>query len=166
MLQRGSFRSDLFARLQGFTLRLWPLAKRREDIGLLVADHLPRIAPARADDITFTAEAARALVAYAWPLNVRELVQVLTHAVALAQDGVIEAKHLPPDLTALAARPVSHVTAPSDLSAEDAALRKDLIERLRRSRGNVTAVARDMSKATMQLYRLMRRLEVDPKTFR
>jgi transcriptional regulator with GAF, ATPase, and Fis domain len=59
-----------------------------------------------------------------------------------------------------------HVAAPSDLSAEDAALRTDLIERLRRSRGNVTAVARDMSKATMQLYRLMRRLEVDPKSFR
>jgi transcriptional regulator of acetoin/glycerol metabolism len=90
------FRHDLFARLAGFTVRLPPLRWRREDLGLLIAGLLRRIAPDRAERISFTAEAGRALVRYRWPLNIRELEQCLASAVVLARDGVIDAAHLSP----------------------------------------------------------------------
>jgi hypothetical protein len=53
-----------------------------------------------------------------------------------------------------------------ELSPEDVALRDDLLSRLERCEGNVAAVAREMDKATMQVYRWMRRLGLDPRRFR
>lgn len=161
----GTFRSDLFARLAGFTHRLCPLAARREDIGLIVAHHLPLLMPPPVDDVTLTAEAAYALVAYAWPLNVRELVHAIARAVSLAHDGVIGIEHLPPALAAISLAGQAS-SQPANLSPEDSALRAELTEHLERHQGNVSAVARELGKATMQLYRLMHRLGVDPKQHR
>jgi transcriptional regulator of acetoin/glycerol metabolism len=166
MVERGTFRRDLFARLQGFAYYLWPLADRREDIGLLVADHLVRLAPSQAGDLRIAAAAARALVAYSWPYNVRELVQVLARALPFARDGIVEAAHLPQPLANLAESPPKLVDAPIDLSPLDAALRIELVERLERCKGNVAAVAREMRKGTMQVYRWMQRLGIDPREFR
>jgi DNA-binding NtrC family response regulator len=166
MVKRGTFRQDLFARLQGFTYRLWPLAQRREDIGLLVAHHLARLTEPAVTHSRISADAARALIAYAWPLNVRELVQALARALPLARDGAIEVEHLPRAVAEASASPAQRPEALEPLSAEDTALREDLVTRLRESRGNVARVARDMNKKPMQVYRWMRALGVDPKAFR
>jgi DNA-binding NtrC family response regulator len=165
MVERGTFRRDLFARLQGYTQRLWSLADRREDIGGLVAHHLLRLAPPQASGLRIAGEAARILVEHSWPLNVRELVQTLSRALTLAPDRVIEVEHLPASLTSIAAA-ARETGPPPGLSVDDVALRAELVERLQRCQGNVAAVAREKKKATIQLYRLMQRLGIDPKAFR
>jgi transcriptional regulator with PAS, ATPase and Fis domain len=82
MIASGQFRRDLFARLSGHELELPPLRERREDIGLLVAELVTRLAPARAARLRLTTAAARALLAHDWPMNVRELEQCLASAIA------------------------------------------------------------------------------------
>ena len=172
MIQRGEFRSDLFARLQGFTHRLWRLGDRREDVGELVAELLPQVASASAESLRISVEAARTLTEYEWPLNVRELAQSLSRAVTLTNGEPIELAHLglaqkgPPIEAAAFPKGGTRAAAPTNLSPEDEALRQSLILHLRRCEGNVAAVARELNKAPMQVYRWMRRLQIDPKTYR
>jgi transcriptional regulator of acetoin/glycerol metabolism len=166
MVEQGRFRRDLFARLQGFTHRLWPLAQRREDVGLLVAELLNRLAKERADRVRISVDAARALLRYEWPLNVRELAQSLSRGLTLADDGLIDVSHLPPALTTAATRRPALAEPPASLSAEQAVVRAELVANLERCRGNVAAVARHMKRAPMQIYRWMQRLGIDPRVFR
>lgn len=165
MAETGEFRADLFARLCGFTHRLWPLRERREDVGLLVADLLSAASSGGEREVKLTADAARALVLHRWPRNVRELAHTLSRALALA-GGAIDAVHLPDDLRGAPADNVAPPLRPLPLSPADAALRDELFQRLGRTRGNVAAVAREMGKAPMQVYRWMQRFGLDPKTHR
>jgi transcriptional regulator with PAS, ATPase and Fis domain len=93
-VQDGTFREDLFYRLQVFDISLPPLRDRPSDVPALaelvladVAKTLARSVPRLADD------ALEALTAYDWPGNVRELQNVLTRA-AILSDGDIERRHL------------------------------------------------------------------------
>jgi DNA-binding NtrC family response regulator len=166
MVDKGEFRRDLFARLCGFTHRLPPLARRREDIGVLVSELLDRLAPGGAAAMTFTAPAAEALVRYEWPLNTRELVQALAHALALAPEKLIDIHHLPASLSEARPAAAQPIAAPDPLTPREATLRAELVSRLERREGNVSAVAREMKKAPMQIYRWMQRLGIDPGAFR
>src|SRR5207244_2045743 len=80
-----SLRPDLRARLAGFTHHLWPLRERIEDLGVVLAELLPRALGERAKTTILSPEAGRALLAHDWPLNVRELNQALGVAIALAK---------------------------------------------------------------------------------
>jgi hypothetical protein len=156
LVAEGRFRADLFARLSGFALRLPPLRERLCDLGLLIADLLPRLSPERAAGATFGLEAARALFAHRWPLNARELEQCLSAALALSGGGPIELGHLPPAVqSAQLARPQS-----------DLGQREHLEGLLREHRGNVAGVARAAGKARMQVQRWMKRYGIDPQSFR
>jgi transcriptional regulator of acetoin/glycerol metabolism len=158
----GGFRSDLLARLRGYTHVLHPLCERMADLGVILADVLAQVAGERAPRLTLTPEAARALLRYSWPLNIRELRQAMASAVALAIDDVIDVQHLPAELTA----PPSSRTRESSPPFVDDVLRDRLIALLHENRGNVTAVARAMGKAPAQINRWMRRLVIDPDAFR
>ena len=174
----GRFRADLFARISGFTIQLPPLRWRREDLGLLIAALLRKLDPDRAAGITFTCEAARALMRYRWPLNVRELEKCLESALALAQDGRIDLQHLPPAVRRAAEagsdpEPALRHLARAEpgaslrpLSAEDARRREELIVLLREHRGNVAAVARVLGKGRMQVHRWARRFALRLGDFR
>src|SRR3989454_2079321 len=88
------FRPDLLARLGGVTVQLPPLRERREDLGLLAAALLQRHFPGRR--VVLGSEAARALLVYPWPLNVRELERCLQAAVVLAGGGPLRLRPPPP----------------------------------------------------------------------
>jgi transcriptional regulator of acetoin/glycerol metabolism len=122
-------------------------------------------APAHA---RFSREAARALFRWSWPHNVRELEKALALAVALSGNGRIELSHLPEVVrTAPESRPdpmASHAARP--LSEADVNRRTELIELLRQHHGNVSAVARQMGVARMQIQRWCRRFHLDPASFR
>jgi len=93
----GRFRADLYARLSGHRFVIPPLRERREDLGLLTAALLRRIAPSSGSpghDVRFEPAAARALCRYSWPLNVRELETCLVSALVLARGGAIGVEHL------------------------------------------------------------------------
>ncbi len=153
------FRSDLLARLSGYRCTLAPLRERREDFGLLAAALLER---SEAPAVTFSVEAARALLRHRWPLNVRELEKCLAGALVLAAGGQVEVEHLPDPVRASADLPPPAPPA----GGPDAARREELIALLRDHRGNVTAVARSLGKARTQVQRWLRRFRVDPLSFR
>lgn len=159
-VQSGAFRADLLARLAGFILRLPPLRDRRVDIGLLVAQLLARHGGEKAGHMKFQSEACIALFRRRWLLNIRELDQALAAASVLASgQGEIEASHLgeePPSTHA--AEPVAN-EPPQDT-------RERLRQSLARHRGNISAVARDMGKARMQIHRWLERFGLDPESFR
>jgi sigma-54 dependent transcriptional regulator, acetoin dehydrogenase operon transcriptional activator AcoR len=168
LVQRGEFREDLFARIAGCVLDIPPLRDRKDDLGVLVSSLLRRLAPAAAPAMTFTPDAGRALLAYGWPMNVRELERALATGVALAPDGAIGEAQLPPAVVAALHAPAladEGVTA-AHLSERDRQLRLDLLEQLSQHRGNVTEVARAMGKPRTQVHRWCKRFAVDPGVFR
>jgi formate hydrogenlyase transcriptional activator len=90
MVAEGTFRSDLYYRLNVFPIRLPPLRERPEDIPLLVRHFARQFAQRLRKPVhTVPAEALEALTCYPWPGNVRELQNVIERAVILARDGVL-----------------------------------------------------------------------------
>jgi transcriptional regulator with PAS, ATPase and Fis domain len=157
----GSFRSDLYARLSGFVFTVPPLRKRIEDLGLLVAAILARSRHARAEELRIRPDVGERLLRYQWPLNVRELEQTLLAAAALASDGVVRMRDLPPSLRKSVAPPAP----PASLSPDDCDLRGRLLAELRAADGNLSAVARSMGKARQQIQRWVRRLAIAPAEY-
>ncbi|MDZ7291979.1 MAG: sigma-54 dependent transcriptional regulator [candidate division KSB1 bacterium] len=103
-LREGSFREDLFYRLNAIRIKLSPLRERPEDIPLLIQHILNKVA--RDKTIEISPEAMKALRAYRWSGNVRELENVLERAALLAQNGVIELSHLPEEVRSAAEKPL------------------------------------------------------------
>jgi DNA-binding NtrC family response regulator len=159
----GAFRADLLARLKGYAHRLPALCDRMPDFGVLLADVLAGVAGERASRLTFDPTAARALLAYDWPHNIRELHLAMASAVALATSDVIEEQHLPAEILAPAPAPQSE--GPSAPNADDE-LRTRIIALLVQHHGNVTAVGRALGKAPAQIHRWMRRFAIDPDAYR
>lgn len=92
--QKGTFRKDLYFRLNVVTISLPALRERRSDIPILAAWFLERLAPGRS--VQVSGSAMKALLAYDWPGNVRELENCLERAVALGDQSLIEVSDLPP----------------------------------------------------------------------
>jgi transcriptional regulator with PAS, ATPase and Fis domain len=92
--QKGTFRKDLYFRLNVVTISLPPLRERRSDIPILSAFFLERLAPGRG--VRVSGNAMKAMLAYDWPGNVRELENCLERAVALGDQRIIEINDLPP----------------------------------------------------------------------
>jgi sigma-54 dependent transcriptional regulator, acetoin dehydrogenase operon transcriptional activator AcoR len=156
----GRFRSDLYGRISGFELSLPALRDRREDLGMLIASILPT-ACADPSQITLSKSAARALFRYSWPQNIRELENAMRAAVGLSDGYEIRMEHLP---TAIRDQQLSS-NIPL-LANKDRALREQLIELLRETGGNVSAVARAMERAPVQIRRWCNRLHIDVSEFR
>jgi DNA-binding NtrC family response regulator len=171
LVSTSRFRNDLYARIAGFRLHLPPLRERREDLGILVGTLLRRIAGAYADTLTLSQEAARRLYEYDFPLNVRELENWLTAAVALAEGGRIQREHLPEivhvDLReSFPADGKGSSAPPKPLTDEQEEHRTTVIELLREHRGNVSAVARATGKARNQIQRWLKRYALNPEDYR
>lgn len=94
-IRQGTFREDLFYRLDIITLRLPPLRERMEDLSLLADHFLSRAAQFGARQRgTLSPAALQMLQRYRWPGNIRELENVLTRALVLCDGTVIEPAHL------------------------------------------------------------------------
>jgi transcriptional regulator with GAF, ATPase, and Fis domain len=90
-VQTGSFRADLFYRLNVFPLTLPPLRERKDDIPLLVGCFLTRMAKKLGKALTGLSDDAMARVMrYSWPGNVRELQNVIERAAILARGPIVE----------------------------------------------------------------------------
>ena len=145
-VDQGSFRKDLYYRLQVVTITIPPLKERREDIGPLARhflEHfgrefkkpLPRLSP----------EAERLLMRYDWPGNVRELRNVIERAMILSDSGEVVPADLPPEIanrSGEAPRETPRFQLPSTgVVLED--LERDLVRQaLEATHGNQTRAAR------------------------
>ncbi len=97
MVKEGSFREDLFWRLNVFSLRLPPLRERKEDILPLARFFLEKFAQKHGKEVhDFSREALEALLSYHFPGNVRELENIIERAVILAENEIITKEDLPP----------------------------------------------------------------------
>ena len=94
-VSEGTFRRDLYFRLNVLTLKIPPLRDRKQDILLLVEHFLERLARTTGTQRTMSEEALKALMAYEWPGNVRELENCLERACALSSGPTIQTTDLP-----------------------------------------------------------------------
>jgi transcriptional regulator with PAS, ATPase and Fis domain len=101
MITQGSFREDLYYRLNVIQINVPPLRERREDIPELVTHFLQRFVAANRSPIAAVSpDAMKALVAYSWPGNVRELENLIERMVVAVQHDVIELPDLPSEVRA------------------------------------------------------------------
>ncbi|MDI1428791.1 sigma 54-interacting transcriptional regulator [Polyangium sorediatum] len=159
---QGEFRSDLLARLAGYKHMLPPLRERIEDLGILIGDLLRHTNVPGAREARLSVTAGRRLLSHAWSLNIRELKQVLTVGVGLAERGVVELSHLPEGVVKAPAKLGPEKDVPS--STEE--LRAQLVSLLQTHRGNVTAVSRILGKSRIHIHRWMEKCGVDPNDYR
>lgn len=156
----GRFRADLFARLSAVSIALPSLRDRREDIPVLIRFLLAR---AGLPSLTFTPDVMEALLLHAWPHNIREL-DNLVRSLAL-HGSAIDLGDLPPHLQAQLreARREQHAATRASTGDET---RDRMIEALHAHHGNVRRVAVALGIARSQAYRLLKRFDLDPATFR
>jgi DNA-binding NtrC family response regulator len=140
MVAAGSFREDLFYRLNVIPITLPPLRDRREDIPVLARHFLDKFAPGA--QMQISQSGMRVLMAFAWPGNVRQLENAIERAVTLSSGRKeIDLADLPPEIQAVpSATAAPFVEFPDeglDLPAYLSSIEKDLITRsLERTRGN------------------------------
>jgi DNA-binding NtrC family response regulator len=116
MVEQGTFRADLYYRLNVVSLELPPLRERADDIPLLAA-HFARKASAKHSRQTpgFTPAMLAALTAYRWPGNIRELENVIERSVVISNSPTLDADVLPEKVLAQA----NHAAPPSQAAATD-----------------------------------------------
>jgi DNA-binding NtrC family response regulator len=143
MIRAGTFREDLFYRLNVIELKLPPLASRPGDILPLAQSFLP---PGK----TLHPSAEAALLAHTWPGNVRELKNVMARASLLANGDVIKPAEL--GLPAPAGASGNGVDAEPD--------REAIVQALARAGGVIAQAAADLGLSRQALYRRMERLGI------
>jgi two-component system response regulator HydG len=99
LVKRGKFREDLYFRLRVVRIALPALRERREDIPLLTEHYIRQIAREHGKNIKgITPEAQRALAAYDWPGNIRELINTLETMILLAPRETLQVEDIPPEI--------------------------------------------------------------------
>lgn len=157
----GEFREDLYYRLNVVKLYIPALAERREDIPLLAAHSLARLgARYGKSQLALAPEAMETLVSAPWPGNVRQLLNVIEQAVALAATEVI-----PASLVSQALNLADAALAPLD-EARRAFERDYLVRILKITGGNVTKAARLAGRNRTEFYRLLERHSLEPEMFK
>lgn len=144
----GRFREDLYYRLNVLSLEMPPLRNRRGDIPILVRHFLGsawQIVP----------RALEALQAFAWPGNVRQLINSLERAKVMSDDQRIEYEDLPAEILDNSPKTSVAVSEEKDCDKLADLQRSHVLEVLRRENGNKARAARALGIARRSLYRLM-----------
>jgi Nif-specific regulatory protein len=138
-IEDGSFREDLYYRIDIFSIVLPPLRERRADIPVLAEYFLTKFAAEHRQKITRLSSGALELLArYSWPGNVRELENVIERAVVVCRGPVVQDKHLP-----RAVREPADDSHQLTLVEAVRRLERQMIEEaLRTAAGNLAAAAR------------------------
>jgi len=164
-LAGGSFREDLYYRLNVFTIFVPPLRERKSDV-LLLADHfVDKYARLHGRSIKrISTPAIDMLMTYHWPGNVRELENTLERAVLVAEGDVIHGHHLSPILQTAEA---SGTVISGSLSEAVTAFESNLIQdALKTARGNRARAARLLGTTERIIGYKIRRYGIDPGRFR
>ena len=161
LVAEGTFRDDLYYRLNVVTLRLPSLAERRDDIPLLAMHFLRELASRYDRQVNgFAPDAMELLVAAEWPGNVRQLRNVVEQAVALATSAVVPAS---------AVRDAIKHQSREFTSLEEARRRFEhdyLVQLLKITSGNVTQAARLARRNRTEFYKLLQRHKLEPAAFK
>ena len=169
-IKQARFREDLYYRVNVGRIDLPALRDRREDISLLVEHFTERFASEMGRQVTgVDPEVLDVLARYHWPGNVREMQNVLKRALAMCRQPVLSVEDLPDEIVVAAGeRPGAenggffHVRGQRVAAFE----REYLTGLLRASAGDVSQAARDARIPRGTFYRLLKKHDIDPGTFR
>jgi two-component system response regulator HydG len=165
MVEKGTFRKDLFYRLNVVNLRLPSLRDRREDIPLLAAHFLDRISREHGTKFTLSDEALRTMMRHDWPGNVRELENSVERACALSSGPVLHLGDLPTQLqqqglearrtAAVAGEPTQQGSAPEVTTLADLE-RQAILGAIRTLNGDKLQAAKLLGIGKTTLYRKLK----------
>jgi len=163
MVREGRFREDLYYRINVMRLELPPLVARREDIPLLIDHFVDRFNRLQEKNIVGVSdEVLGVLMNHDFPGNARELENIIEHAFVLCRGGLIETRHLPPELIRDRLTNDVKVTPGMTLRSLESL---HITDALRRHHGNRKAAAEELGIHPSTLYRKMRDLGVEaPET--
>jgi DNA-binding NtrC family response regulator len=157
-IRNGSFRQDLYFRLNVVQIKLPPLRERKSDIPLLVTSFLDKFTDPQAPARTISEDAMRRLVAYDWPGNVRELENAIERAVALGSGPIVHVGDLPSSL-----QYPSSERAPEkeELLPLEELERRAILRMLRETGGDKLAAARMLGIGKTTLYRKLKQYNME-----
>jgi len=160
LMQGGQFREDLYYRLNVVHIEMPALARRREDIPLLVAHFLAQIAKESGVRKIYAPEAVELLATADWPGNIRQLQNVVRQNVALSQTPIIPVELVQQSLGGGPGR------LPSFDEARDEFTRSYLSQILQITGGNVSQAARLAKRNRTDFYKLLARHQLTPEEFK
>ncbi len=164
LMREGTFREDLYYRLNVIPIHLPPLRDRKSDLPLLVDHLLDRFASrGKGKAVSVSPRAMAILVDHEWPGNVRELENALEHAVVCSRGAVIEPEALPHAL--LLPKHASVPAASPAKSADHVDEREHLLRALESSRWNRGRAAARLGMDRTTLWRKMQRLKIHPPRY-
>jgi two-component system, NtrC family, nitrogen regulation response regulator NtrX len=161
-IEKGSFRADLFFRLNVIPFEIPPLRERAEDVPALIEHFNQRFSQAYArKPKSFEVKAIEAMQNHSWPGNVRELKNTIERVVIMHANHKVKVGDLPPFGEELP--PASSYRFPSFKDATDAYHREFIERKLEEAEGNVSRAAELMGVDRSHLYRRMRALGINAK---
>lgn len=170
LIEEGSFREDLYYRLNVISIEIPPLRERREDIPLLINHFLPNMGLKDKDvNSIIDPVALDALIKYSWPGNVRGLQNVIERLFCVRRQTPITIQDLPTEILNPSnlcdncvklqpVNPTSKQKRKQILAEEEAALIKNLLAKFN---GNITRVAAEMGVSRMTLYRKIKLYDIE-----
>jgi len=164
-VEEGTFREDLFYRLNVYPIYLPPLREREADVLLLADYFLEKYAEEYNKGIKrISTPSIEALTQYHWPGNVRELENCMERAVLLCDDQVIHSYHLPPTLQ------TANETGTQQIQTLDEAVerfeRELLVDALKSSRGNMRKAAMALKTTERVFGYKVKKYRIEPKRYR
>ena len=156
-IRGGTFRQDLYFRLNVIQIKLPPLRERRGDIPLLVTSLLEKHADLEQPLRCFSDDAMRRMMAYDWPGNVRELENVIERALAMGSGAVLQFQDLPTNLQyASSERPADE----NELVPLDLMEKRAIFRALAETGGDKLAAARLLGIGKTTLYRKLKQYDL------
>ena len=164
-LEEGSFREDLYYRLNIFQIYLPPLREKKTDILLLADYFMERYSRKYDKEIRrISTPAIDMLMRYHWPGNVRELENCIERAVLICTDHVVHSYQLPPTLQTAE---TSNTVPTGNLKTSVEAFEKDLImDALKSARGNIAETARRLGVSERIMGLRIKKFRIKPKQYR
>jgi len=156
-IKEGTFRNDLFWRLNVLTINIPPLCRRNGDIPLLMEYFLDILSKEHHKQYTLCSEAMKILNNYSWPGNVRELENVLERSVNFAEKDHILPNHLPKNIINNSRKFKKNDQI---VSLEEAEY-KAIVDAVAYCKGNITWAAKILGVARNTLYTKLKKYEIE-----
>ena len=158
-IKNGSFRQDLYFRLNVVQVKLPALRERKSDIPMLVMAFLDKFCDPQRPARTISEGAMRRLIAYDWPGNVRELENAIERAVALGSGPILHVGDLPSNLQYPT---TERVPEKDELLPLEELERRAILRTLRQTSGDKLAAARILGIGKTTLYRKLKQYHMEP----
>jgi PAS domain S-box-containing protein len=161
LIRQGFFREDLFYRINVIPISVPPLRDRIGDIPLLAESFFRRVQLKSGKKIRgISKEALKILMEYLWPGNVRELKSAFEYAFVSCRDAMIQPDHFPPSIFKAS---IPAQNASRDFGNLEEMRRRELIEALRKSKGNQSEAARILGVSRVTVWKRMKQFGINNK---